>query len=232
MRAPTTAGFFLLFLLLLQPVSARAQGSYVSASLTGDIMRFSGALVAADADLSANGEAIGFALRAGVPIGASWGVEAEFARSAEIRREAQLSAIPYTALRLDPGFQVIAPLPLAYRVETAQRLSMFSASAWVRQQFTRRVSMVYLGGLAFTRSRHDADLSYVPIPIGAIGVTRPGILPAGQTSRTVDYGTHPVVGAEARIAMTDHVELVPGIRLAGLSGGWLVRPAVGIGWTF
>ena len=28
------------------------------------------------------------------------------------------------------------------------------------------------------------------------------------------------------------VDLVPGLRMQGVSGGWLIRPAVGLAWAF
>jgi hypothetical protein len=48
----------------------------------------------------------------------------------------------------------------------------------------------------------------------------------------VSYRAGPVAGVEARIWLTDQVQLVPGVRLHGLDGGWLVRSSVGLGWTF
>jgi hypothetical protein len=51
-----------------------------------------------------------------------------------------------------------------------------------------------------------------------------------------EYGVGPVAGIEARIRMTEHVRLVPGVRIHGLGGpiseGWLVRPSVGLSWAF
>jgi hypothetical protein len=40
------------------------------------------------------------------------------------------------------------------------------------------------------------------------------------------------VGFEACIGLTEHVNLVPGVRLHGLENGWLLRPAVGLEWEF
>jgi hypothetical protein len=37
---------------------------------------------------------------------------------------------------------------------------------------------------------------------------------------------------EARVGLTENLERAPGVRLIGLENGWLVRPAVGLGWTF
>ena len=41
-----------------------------------------------------------------------------------------------------------------------------------------------------------------------------------------------MVGVEGRIRMGGKVDLVPGLRLHGAQGGWLIRPAVGLSWNF
>ena len=42
------------------------------------------------------------------------------------------------------------------------------------------------------------------------------------------YGTAPAVGLDVRVAMTDHVRLVPGLRLLAIDEngrtGWMTRP--------
>lgn len=50
--------------------------------------------------------------------------------------------------------------------------------------------------------------------------------------RVVSYATGPLVGFEARVSLTDHVQFVPGVRIQSVSGGWLIRPGVGLGWAF
>jgi hypothetical protein len=56
--------------------------------------------------------------------------------------------------------------------------------------------------------------------------------------RTTTYGLAPVVGFEARIALTDHIRLVPGVRLQGIgrgtngTAGWLIRPSASLMWEF
>ena len=51
-------------------------------------------------------------------------------------------------------------------------------------------------------------------------------------STTVIYGVSPLAGVESRISMTEHLQLVPGVRLQVVEDGWLIRPAVGLAWTF
>jgi len=49
---------------------------------------------------------------------------------------------------------------------------------------------------------------------------------------SVVYSARPMAGFEARIGLTDHVQLVPGVRMHGIQGGWLIRPSVGLSWKF
>src|SRR6185436_16674635 len=82
--------------------SVYAQGAYVSASLTGDLMR-QNRVKSAGSDQSTDGEAIGFALRVGSELGTRWGVELEFARPQEIENDFAPGIVPLPAATLIPG---------------------------------------------------------------------------------------------------------------------------------
>src|SRR5215510_15239726 len=73
--------------------SAYAQGAYVSASLTGDVVR-QNRVESAGFNQPTGGEAIGFALRVGSEIGTRWGVELEYARPQEIENEFSPGIVP------------------------------------------------------------------------------------------------------------------------------------------
>jgi hypothetical protein len=207
--------------------AASAQTSYVSASLFGDVVRTSHSSLAGG-DGTAGGETLGFALRIGTPVGSAWGVEAEFARPGEIDGESDVVALPALEPaivlpgldrdvigRLVPSFQ--------YRYRTSQRHTTLTASVWAQQVLTARFSLVYLGGLGFYRSERDLEIGYSgPLPV---------VLPS-ISSETISYGVRPMAGFEARISLSDHAYINPGIRLHGIDNGWLVRPAVGLGWAF
>ena len=106
-----------------------------------------------------------------------------------------------------------------------------STLAFVRQAVGERVDLVYLGGLGFSRVVHEIEFS-IPRPFLAAG--RP-VIPSYRT-RTTQYGVGPIVGAEARIGMTEHARLVASVRLHALGqslvDGWLVRPSVGLACMF
>jgi hypothetical protein len=180
-------------------------------------------------------------LRLGTSIGSFWGIEAEFARPGEIEQDNRYDVFPVDLLsRLYPNgggyvgglydVSVIGSiLPFGYNFETTERNGTFSTNLWARQEIGARAAIVYLGGLAFTRSEYESRMDFRLPPVVLPGAT--SLLPPRST-RTVAYGVRPNVGIEGRIRMTDHAELVPGLRLLGLQDRWLIRPSVGINWTF
>src|SRR5262245_2916202 len=72
---------------------ADAQGAYVNASLTGEVLRLD-RVETAGRDQSNSGETLGFALRVGTELGTRWGVELEFVRPAEIESEFSPGIVP------------------------------------------------------------------------------------------------------------------------------------------
>jgi hypothetical protein len=103
--------------------------------------------------------------------------------------------------------------------------------AWVRHQATRTVDLVYLAGVGFNRTVQKTTIEYGPLVSG-----RPQLIIGPSETRVTHYGTGPVVGLEARIALTEHVRLIPGLRLHHIGGtgntGWLLRMGAGLAWSF
>ena len=231
-------------ILLLTASAAEAQGPYVGASLIGDIVRMSGS-----GDNGEGAETFGFALRLGVPLDERWGVELEFARSGEmdISPQARIlsdftgqsafawsSAVGPTIPVPDDVFPVIFPQP---EIEVERRLSTISPMLWWRHTINDRVGVVYLGGVAFTRSALHSRISYPFFPMPVPPLPRP--IPESTISSirvfeadSVAYGADVSVGIEARVSMTENVRLTPGIRMQTVDGGWAIRPAVGLQWVF
>jgi hypothetical protein len=212
-------------------IPAAAQGTYVGVALTGDITRSTSSSSEGQPDFDSNGQALGFALRLGTSIGSFWGIEAEFSRPGEIEQDG-IDVLPYVtstlSYRVNGTEWIDGSLPFGYNIETTERNSTFSTNLWARQDIGARAAIVYLGGLAFTRSEYESRMDF-RLPVVLPGLT--SLFPPRSTE-TVVYGVRPNVGIEGRIRMTDHAELVPGIRLLGLQDGWLIRPSVGINWTF
>jgi hypothetical protein len=208
----------------------------VSASLTGDVVR-QNRVESVGRDQSGDGEAIGFALRVGTELGSRWGVELEFARPQTIENEFSPGIVPLSAATLFPGVTVEGIFPtdtaqifpsFSYRIRTSQRNTMLSSAVWARQQISPRMSLVYLGGVGFHRTTSEVTLTFEPGP-PRLGI--PIVLPPSVTNST-SYDVGPFAGIEGRIGLTDHTQLVAGVRLHGIAGGWLFRPSVGLGWNF
>ena len=219
---------------------AGAQSPYVGASLFGDIVRTTHTEGYVEEQNPGSGEALGFSLRIGSPIGSNWGVELEYARPSRIKSASQLvyplylsplaeglpplSALPGVAPTIYPP-----PFPIPLAIETRDRHNTLSATLWALQSVSDRFALVYLGGVAFNRFERE------------YGYTFGGIIPAADpalavvpliSSRTIVYSTRPVVGLESWIGLTDHVTLTPGVRLHGVQDGWSLRPGIGIVWSF
>jgi hypothetical protein len=216
---------------------AFAQGPYVSASVGVTVSRFSSIETDEIRSTTEGGESASWGLRVGTPLGASWGVELEFARALRSDDEDNFNIggpLPaglggrtvlglYDVSPVSPTLPVF-PVDFNFRVRTQR--SAVTPTIWYQADVSRRVAMVFLGGVAFNRSERETALSVPPLPRGIL-------LDFGPTStRTVTYDTGAVVGVEARLGLGDHVQLIPGARLQGLGGGWSVRPAVGLGWQF
>lgn len=224
------AAAFVLASALASP--AFAQG-YVGAFLVADVVRLD--QYDSRTGDSGNGEALGFGLRLGTEVGRRWGVEIEFVRPGEITTDQMPQFLPalytITPEPVVPGLpnvstpdSLIFP-PYSYRFRSTQRRTTLSTALWVRQEISRRFSLAYLGGVAFGRTDSEVELSYVPI--------RPTIIPIPPSvNESVFYDVAPMVGVEGRIRMGGQVDLVPGLRLHGTQGGWIIRPALGLAWTF
>ena len=236
----TTIKALLSVLILLFIVApAHAQGAYVGAFLVGEIVRLD-QYSRATQD-SGNGESFGFGLRLGTPIAAKWGVELEFVRPGEITSNQVPQILPAAIYDVTPvqipglpnqgGYDPSLIFPsISYEFRSTQRRTTLSPSLWVRQEISPRFSMVYLGGVAFGRTNNEIEISYSIsrsiLPIAPIPTIAPIV------NESITYDVQPMVGVEGRIRMGGKVDLVPGLRLHGAQGGWLIRPAVGLSWNF
>ncbi len=206
-------------------VPALAQSTSVGASFVGNIVR-SGS-VESDQGLSlltsTDGESIGVSLSVAQALGERWGVEVEFVRPGEVEREnvEDLGAVlsPPTIFR-----------PIEYRVRYRQRHTTIGTTVWFRQAVGGRTSLVYLGGVSFARVRRESEIELVTRAL-LPGQFLP-VVPPRTTS--VVYSAGPMVGFEARIALTSRAFFIPGIRLhdVGAFAGWLLRPGIGVQWEF
>jgi len=227
--------------LSLVATTAHAQSPYVAATIGADVSRLSHSTSSLARVPAGDSEVISWSLRAGTPVGESWGVELEFVQSGRSRSEGSNGIVPLLpgtgTVTLVPGVvtstggTIVSPLPnipspIAFQTDVRRSRSNFDTVAWVRQRVSGSVDLVYLGGIAFSRQRIEITQTFPTF----LALFAPG--GGAFRTTTIEYGTRPLVGAEARIGFTSHVRLVPGIRLQGLGGGWLLRPYAGLGWFF
>jgi hypothetical protein len=212
----------------LAAVSAQAQSAYVAGTIGADASRLGRTDSNNSPGLSRDSEVLSWSLRLGTAVGQNWGVEMEFVRSGESRSE-----FPAGVPIIFPGVPMATtttlpniPTPIAFQSDTRTSHSDFDGVAWARQAVSGSVDLVYLGGVAFSRERIDITQTFPTV----FRVLLPG---GGSFNTTaISYGTHPLVGVEARIRMTSHLRLLPGLRVQGVDGGWLMRPYAGLGWSF
>ncbi len=229
-------GLVLFLLVICAARPADAQSIYVAGALGADISLVSGQESFGVAS-PGGGEALSGAARVGVVLQDRWGVEVEVSRGAEMESDlGRGGPVP-----LGAGFPIVLP-----EVSYETRITTISTTASLRQQIADRIALVYLGGVVFHRT--DREIQYpflrgIPALAGAgnVGFTFSSVfdvlMPAGialpsTRVESVQYGTGPVAGIEAHIGYGDHLSIIPGFRMHGLPNAWLLRPAVGVGWTF
>lgn len=225
--------------------SVQAQTTYVGASAVADIARFSSAGIAD----SSGGEAFGWALRVGTAVTDRWGIDLEFTRPGAIEQENPFNILAGRAqtiftdfapslIPISPGMPIdigrlSGSLSLPFSATTTQRYSTLTVMPYIRQSLGSRADLVYLGGLAFVRTSSELSFSG---GFGSIGGIRPGGGIPRFEQEIVTYGAAPAVGVDAHVSMTEHLRLVPGLRLLvvdeGGRSGWLTRPSIGLQWTF
>jgi hypothetical protein len=218
-----------------------AQSGYVGASVLADVARFGGP---SGAGTSTGGEAFGGAIRVGTAIAERWGIDLEFTRPGEIERDTFFAlplGVPQAVmfagrpegapasgqLAIGGVFELPGPnRPFIGPPTTTQRYTTLTTLAWIRQPLGSRADIVYLGGLAFVRLATRTTFG-----IGRLASA--GIRAFDESYTT--YGTAPAVGLDVRVTMTEHLRLVPGLRLLAVDeseSGWLARPSVGLQWRF
>lgn len=229
-----TFAWSLLGVLLAAP--SWAQSPYVTGAIGGEIVRSTSVTSSGSTFATGSGQSWNGAVRVGTHVASRVGVELEWLHPGVIETDG--NGPVYLAADAQRGVigdllgasvvpdGLIAPI-ISQR--TRMRVNTLSTLAFLRQPVGERVDLVYLGGLGFSRVVHDVEFGFSRILPARV------VLPSNRT-RTTQYGVGPVVGVEARIGMTEHARLVAGMRLHALGqslvNGWILRPNVGLSWTF
>ncbi len=224
--------------LVALPASSLAQSTTIGASLFAEVAR-SGSFEASGFDSSAqslNGEALGGGLWIARGLGERWGVQLEVGFPGEVENETTTERFTDTFIPGTGLMPMLVGFGTSSRLSTRRTQTTVSTALWIRQPVGERVTLVYLGGVTFGRLRYESEqessVTGVPTSFTSLTGFMP-IAPTPSTSRleTVSYGVGPVVGLEALVRLTERLAAVPGIKFHSLAG-WLIRPGIGVQWTF
>jgi hypothetical protein len=200
--------------MLVLPCAARAQAvpesAYVTGGVFADVKRFSGD----PGESILDGNAAGGAIAVGTHIGSHWDLQLGLDMTGFSRTERP---------------RVITLQKETFTLTSVVENQVISVATLLRYRATPhgRVRLGYLAGLSFIRLDRRFHTE-------AAEGTPNGLIP--KPDEAVDYSAAPTVGLDARIAMTGHLSIVPGIHACvfrfGNDSGLLVRPRVGIRWAF
>jgi hypothetical protein len=208
--AAASAAVLLTSSLVEAQTSTIAESAYVTGGTFLGVKRFSGDPTEGILD----GEATGAALAVGTSIGSRWDLQVGL----------DVTGFSRTRRPRDVTFQ--RDTITLTSVAENQVLSVATLLRF-RSAPHGRVRLGYLGGLSFVRLHRKF---HTDAPDG----TPAGLIP--RPDEKVDYSAAPTVGIDARIAVTEHLSVIPGVhacvfRFADESG-LLVRPRVGVRWAF
>lgn len=194
--------------------AARAQQPadriFIGGSLIGEIKRFSGE----PGEALLDGNTVGMGLVVGTALHPRWDLQL----GVDIPRETSTSRARTVTLGKN-----------SYTLQSVTANRTLSVGALVRLRGRRvgRVQFGYLGGISFIRLRRDAH-------------TEAGEdVPSGLIPRPVsfiDYSAAPTLGFDARIILSEHFSLLPGIHATIVNfepdSGILLWPRIGVRWRF
>jgi hypothetical protein len=214
-----------------------AQGVYVGGAIGAEVVRTSSTRSGGSTYNTGSGEAFAGAIRVGAGITGRFGVELEFFRPGAIETDfggpiflaAFQNVMGAAGLPQRPGGDLTFPsiIGQTMRVRTTTTSTLLVA----RQSVGDRIELAYLGGIGFSRVVRDTEFAF---PRGVFPAGLPIQFPS--SSRTTQYAAGPVAGMEVRAGMSEHAQVVAGVRLHTLGpstvDGWMIRPSVGLAWRF
>jgi hypothetical protein len=228
---------FLAFCLIAAPASA--QSVYVAVSGGSNTLLASHVEIADQSTDDSRGTAPFIGARVGIALGARWGVELDATQDFGVRTSQRED------IGIDFAFGGLRPIP-SIAIDTDTEATTFNPSVWIAQAVGNRVDLVFLAGVAFSRTEIEQELRFdapgftvsglfnqPSAPFGIVPTRSVSALtPFPRSTETVIYDIGPLAGVDARIAFGTHIRVTPGLRLSGVGSGWSVRPAIAIGWMF
>jgi hypothetical protein len=226
--------------------SAAAQGSsYVGGSAFADFKQFGstrGVYYGAGEDFSLDGTGVGGGLRVGSFL-QPW-LSLELAIDAGTATTSDVPD-PYMILAIFP------PPPIRDMKASTQFLSVSTVLGY-HPPARGRLRLGYLGGLSFVRGTYKSDYPSYILPLAvfseagaaaaSLPLSRPTFLPPPNfsigTLTERDLTTGVILGFEAAIDLAGRLAVVPEVRALAFStpnngpGVFLIRPGVGVRWSF
>ena len=187
-----------------------AESAYVTGGAFVDIKRFSGDPTEGVLD----GNVGGAAVAVGTHIGARWDLQA---------------GLDVTSFSRTDRPRTITLLKDSYTLHSIVENQVLSVATLLRYRGARhgRWRLGDLAGLSFIRLRRRFHTE-------AAAGTPSGLVP--KPSEMDDYSAAPTVGLDARFALSEHLSVIPGIHACvfrfGEDSGLLVRPRIGLRWSF
>ena len=234
--AAAVVGFSLLALVV--PALAQPEAGTVFVNIAGlavindgptQTVRGRGAVAVDDARTVAGGT-----VGAGVHLTPRVSFRTEWSTTAEHRRETTVTdTLPQTTSFTFGSAPTSFPptLIVEARTTTTTRSRATAVFSLLGYHFTgRRVSLDLTGGLGLVRRslRSSYETRFTAPTLGA------GFLPVPSTTeiKSASYHAVAVVGADAAVAVTGRLAVVPQVRAYVLGGALSLRPGVGLRWTF
>ena len=187
-----------------------AESAYVTGGTFVGVKRFSGDPTEGILD----GTAAGVAVAIGTSIGTRWDLQVglDAGRFSDTERPREVTFQRDTITLTSVAENQILSVATLLRFRSAAH---------------GRVRLGYLGGLSFVRLHRRF---HTEAPEG----TPAGLIP--RPDERVDYSAAPTVGLDARIKITDHLAVLPGIQACVFrfadESGLLVRPRIAVRWAF
>jgi hypothetical protein len=254
---PTAPRYRLLFALFLTLVATTASAQsrfYVGGTAVADVRRFDSieidprvlAGLAGIGDVSSrDGTAAGGGLRVGTFLHPLWSLELAVDAGGRTTNKFR------NPIEILPARSSTLRLP---ELSTSTSFLTVSTVIGFHPQKTGRFQLGYLGGLALVRGTYKStfpNFSYIPLELafmsgpssfasavaGFGSLTQPvPIITGGQTISRTNNSVGGVLGLEASVDVMSRLSFVPGLRTIVFSDQgqsvFLIRPEVGVRWTF
>jgi hypothetical protein len=204
---------FACFLLCLLASPCFSQSVYVGGTVAANTTSLNRYESDGRPDIGSAGTALVIGGRVGLALGTRWGAEVEFSNGFEITKENRTGGMfgPTSVFSLSIG----SGGQYEFITHARQRNRTLSPILWLSHPLRDRVDLVLVTGASFDRMITDERYEIVISP-PLFGVLDVGFGP--NSVHVVQYHVGVLDGVETRLAVGEHLRLVPSLRIHGWSG--------------